>query len=309
MESNTQNASVIPTEQKPKTGIQKISAFLNAENVKTKFTEILGSRGQGFVASVLAACSQNESLKKATTESIYSAALMAATLDLPINPNLGFAFLIPYTKNSGKQNEITEAQFQISAKGFKQLAQRSGQFKLISESIVYEGQLVSENPLEGFKFDWNIKSDVVIGYVSYFRLTNGFESTFYMSKQKAEAHALKYSQTYKSPTKWIKDSSKWTTDFDAMALKTVTKLNLSKNAPLSIEMQKAILSDQAVLNTDLQNKYVDNTIDVVDINKEEERIELMIADIKTLADLAEFQENNPNVSMELINKRKQELQS
>ncbi len=309
MESNTQNTSVATTEQKPKTGIQKISAFLNAENVKTKFTEILGSRGQGFVASVLAACSQNESLKKATTESIYSAALMAATLDLPINPNLGFAFLIPYTKNSGKPNEITEAQFQISAKGFKQLAQRSGQFKLISESIVYEGQLVSENPLEGFKFDWNIKSDVVIGYVSYFRLTNGFESTFYMSKQKAEAHALKYSQTYKSSTKWIKDSSKWTTDFDAMALKTVTKLNLSKNAPLSIEMQKAILSDQAVLNTDLQNKYVDNTIDVVDINKEEERIELMIADIKTLADLAEFQETNPNVSIELINKRKQELQS
>ena len=54
---------------------------------------------------------------------------------------------------------------------------------------------------------------------------------------------------------------------------------------------------------------MDNTIDVVDINKEEERIELMIADIKTLADLAEFQETNPNVSIELINKRKQELQS
>lgn len=307
MKNEIQKTETAISTEKPKTGIQKISSFLNAENVKGKFTEILGSRAQGFVASVLAACSQNESLKKATTESIYSAALMAATLDLPINPNLGFAFLIPYTKNSGKDNEITEAQFQISSRGFKQLAQRSGQYQRISDAVVYEGQLISENPLEGFKFDWSVKSDIVVGFVSYFRLVNGFESTFYMSKEKMEKHATKYSQTFRSKTQWVKDSSKWTTDFEAMGLKTVTKLNISKNGPLSIEMQKAVLSDQSVLNAELSPKYNDNTIDVIDINKEQERIELMISDCATIADLELLQESYPEIDIELFNSRKKEL--
>jgi recombination protein RecT len=273
------------TDKKPQTGIQKVSTFLNSDAIKNKFIEILGSKGQGFIASVLAACNQNEQLKKATSESIYSAALMAATLDLPVNPNLGFAFLIPYSKNVGRPNETVECQFQISAKGFKQLAQRSGQYLRISDAIVYEGQLISQDPLQGFTFDWNIKSDKVIGYVSYFKLINGFEATLYMSKEKVEAHALKYSQTYKSKTQWIKESSKWTTDFDAMALKTVTKLNLSKNGPLSIEMQKAILSDQSILNENGEPKYTDNIEEVVIIDKEKERIELMIKDCETLEDL------------------------
>lgn len=276
--------------------IKVVSNFLNSPVIKNKFHELLGKKSQGFIASVLAACSSNTDLSKAIPETIYSAALMAAVLDLPINPNLGFAFLVPYKKNVGKPNETVECQFQIAAKGFKQLAQRSGRFLLITDAIVYEGQLVEENPLIGFKFDWKAKkSDLIIGYVSYFKLINGFESTYYMSKDKVESHAKKYSQTYKSSNKWVKDSSKWTTDFDAMALKTVTKLNLSKNAPLSIEMQQAILSDQAVLNENGENKYLDNPEPPVqeheDINSdpELENAEKIFSACKTIESLdAEF---------------------
>lgn len=259
------------TTQKQPTGIKSVSSFLNSDAIKNKFTEVLGSKATGFIASVLAACNQNADLKNATTESIYSAALMAATLDLPVNPNLGFAFLIPYKKNIGKPNEITECQFQVAAKGFKQLAQRTGLYQRITDAIVYEGQLIKENPLIGFEFDWNKKtSDKIIGYVSYFRLINGFESTFYMPIDKMNAHALKYSQTFKSKTAWVKESSKWTTDFDAMALKTVTKLNLSKNGPLSIEMQKALLSDQSIIKDgghkesgSIDVEYIDNDQSVI----------------------------------------------
>lgn len=99
---------------------------------------------------------------------------MAATLDLPLNQNLGFAYIIPFNnKKLGKQ----EAQFQIGYKGFIQLAMRSGQFKNIASTPIFEGQLINENPLMGFEFDFKIKSDKVIGYASFFSLMNGFEKT------------------------------------------------------------------------------------------------------------------------------------
>lgn len=256
------NEAVATTQQ---TGIKQVSTFLNSDAIKKKFAEVIGNNAPSFIASVLSACNSNNDLKNATTESIYSAALMAATLNLPINPNLGFAYLIPYKSKAGTPQEKVECQFQIGYKGFKQLAQRTGQYLLITEAIVYEGHLVSENPLTGFLFDWNAKkSDKVIGYVSYFKLLNGFESTFYMSTEKMTSHAGKYSQTFKSKTQWVKESSKWTTDYDAMSLKTVTKLNLSKNGPLSIEMQKAMITDQSVIH-DVDSEdvsYPDNTIEI-----------------------------------------------
>lgn len=240
--------------------IKGISSFLNGDAIKSKFIEILGARGNAFIASVLSTCNTNTDLSACRPESIYTAALMAATLDLPVNPNLGFAFLIPYKKKEGQ----SECQFQISAKGFKQLAIRTGLYSRISDTIVYEGQLKKEDPLMGFEFDWSAKlpNAKVIGYVSYFELTTGYKSTFYMSKEKVHEHALKYSQTFKSKIQWIRETSKWATDFDAMALKTVTKLNISKNGPLSVDMQKAMIVDQAIIKDTetLEVSYEDNKL-------------------------------------------------
>ena len=69
---------------------------------------------------------------------------------------------------------------------------------------------------------------------------------------------MRYSQTYRSSNEYIKRSSKWTTDFDKMALKTVLKLNLSKNAPLSVELADAIKADQSVLKSIDKYEYMDN---------------------------------------------------
>ena len=300
------------------TGIKGISTFLNSESIKSKFSEVIGDNANSFIASILAACNQNENLKKATTESIYTAALMAATLKLPINQNLGHAFLIPYTKNAGKPNEVTECQFQIAAKGFKQLAQRSGQYLLITDSVVYKGQLVEENPLTGFKFDFTKKSNEVIGYVSYFKLLNGFESTFYMTKEEVEKHATKYSQSYKSSVKWVKDSSRWTTDFGAMAIKTVMKLNISKNGPLSIDMQKAMISDQSIIrnNDTMEVSYIDvpdanqqikDKKDAMDLKK----INLAITKCETPQQLEDLQliHNEFDFAPTNFEKRKEEIKS
>lgn len=252
-------------------------------DVQAKMAEMLGKRSTSFITSVLQIVNSNDLLKKSEPNSVYHAAMVAATLDLPINNSLGMAYIVPFNNRS---KNIVEAQFQIGAKGFVQLALRSGQFKTISYTEVYEGQLISENPLTGFEFDFTKKvSDKVVGYASYFKLLNGFESTYYMSTDQVNKHALRYSQTYK------KGYGQWKDDFDAMAKKTVLKLNLSKFAPLSVEMQNAIQADQAVIKDSetMDVTYTDNTdATVVTINiedKETERLKSLISQCKTTTEL------------------------
>ena len=279
----------------PQTGIKGISQFLQQDNVKSRFTEILGDKSSAFLASILSAVNSNDQLKNADQNSIFMSAMLAASLDLPINNNLGHAYLIPFNSKQKDGTYKVLCQMQVSAKGFVQLAIRSGQFKTISDAVVYEGQLISENPLTGFEFDWkNKKSDKVIGFVSYFRLLNGFESTFYMSDADMQKHGAKYSKTFNQTY------GLWKTDYEKMGLKTVTKLNLSKNAPLSINMQRATIADQSVIknfdpnneDTDsLEVQYVDHEEVALDITLVNENLkkERVIAHIKKSTSVEELE--------------------
>lgn len=211
---------------------------IDKPNIRARFNEVLGKKAPGFVSSVISAVKTNAMLNTCPPESIISAAMIAATLDLPINPNLGFAFIVPYKKAG-----VPLAQFQIGWKGYTQLAMRSGQFARMNASPVFEGQLIKWDPITtDFEYDLDKKtSETIIGYVSYFRLTNGFEHYWYMPIADIRAHAAKYSQTYK------KGYGPWTDNFEAMCLKTVHKLNLSKWAPMTQDMELAINFDQGVV--------------------------------------------------------------
>jgi len=225
-----------------------IKGFFHRDDVKSKFNELMGNRSAQFITSVLSVVNNNSYLKNASPESVFSSALMAATLDLPVNPNLGFAYIIPY----GQQ-----AQFQVGYKGLIQLALRSGQFKTISVTPVYEGQIKEQNPLTGFEFDWsNKQSDKVVGYASYFSLINGFEKTMYMTTEEIQAHGKRFSKTY--------GNGVWKSDYNAMAQKTVLKLLLSRFAPMSIELQKAVVADQAVIKDvdTMDVEYIDSGQDI-----------------------------------------------
>lgn len=273
--SNVQ--AVAPASKNP------VKALFERPEVQSKFRELLGKRSSSFCTSVLQIVSNNAMLSKADAGSIYQAAAVAATLDLPLNDNLGFAYIVPYNTKQSDGTYKVVAQFQMGYKGFIQLAQRSGQFKSIYASAIYDGQITNENPLEGYEFDFTHKSDVLIGYAAKFRLLNGYEATFYMSLDQLKKHGAKYSKTFGHK------SGLWQTDFDTMAAKTVIKLLLSKFAPLSIEMQKAVITDQAVVNdadtTDVT--YIDN--EPVEIDKEAERVALMIQDASTTAELIKIQ--------------------
>lgn len=251
-------------------------ALFNSEQVQKKFNELLGKRASAFITSVLQVITNNDLLSKADPMSIYHAATVAATLDLPINQNLGFAYIVPYNSKNGCQ-----AQFQMGYKGFIQLAQRSGQFKKMSSCEIYEGQIKEANPLSGYVFDFNKKdSDKVIGYAAYFQLTNGFETTLYMTIEQLSKHGTKYSQSFK------KGFGLWKDDFDSMAKKTVLKLLLSKFAPLSIEMmQKAVIVDQSIVNNEdaTEVTYIDNSEDKPD--KELERATILIKEATDIDEL------------------------
>lgn len=265
-----------------------VKSLFAKDEVKSKFKEMLGKRAPQFITSVLQIASQNEMLSTADPVSIYQSAAVAATLDLPLNNNLGFAYIVPYNSKQKDGSWKVVAQFQIGAKGFKQLALRSGQFLKINDTDVREGELKNYDRLTGeIEFEWiqDVKarlSKPIIGYASYFKLLNGFEKTYYMTVDELKDHGLRFSQTFK------KGFGLWKDDFDGMARKTVIKLNLSKNAPLSVDMQKAVVTDQAIVNDaeTVDVEYIDNDgeteINVEDLKAlyESKKIDLTVEEQK-----------------------------
>lgn len=179
----------------------------------------------------------------------------------------------------------------VIGKGFVQLAQRTGQYARINVTEVYENQFKHFNQLtEELDADFTKEgTGDVVGYVAYIELVTGFKKTVYWSKLKVNAHALKYSQAYKSGTgmtPW-KDAEQ----FHEMAKKTVLKNTLSKWGPLSVEIENAVITDQAVIK-DVENinvQYIDNEEEK--LSKEEERIRLMIDDCKTENELINLRES------------------
>jgi recombination protein RecT len=313
-------SNVATTNQAPIVGVKALSNFLNSDSIKSKFAEVLGDKDKGvaFVTSILSVVNSNGQLANADQNSLYTAALMAATLDLPINPSIGHSFLVPFNTKQADGTYKTMVQFQISAKGLKQLAMRSGQFLKMNDSDVREGEIESVDRMTGeIKFKW-IQDDKerlskpVVGFISYFKLQNGFESTFYMTKEEVELHAKKFSQTYKKFGTGL-----WKDMFEKMASKTVIKLHLSKDAPLSTSVQKALISDQAVIKNDrfansneetvdVEAEYVDHQevaldVDAVSEAKQRARIVDHIANAKDLASLEQVKSNvDPEMDLDLF---------
>lgn len=243
------------------TPIKRFNQLIAQPKTQDYLKAVLNNKKDSFVANVTALVTTNTNLQECQPMSVIYAAIKATALDLPLEPSLGCAYVIPY-KNT-KLNR-TDAQFQLGAKGFIQLAIRSGQFKTINATDIREGEVQEFNLLTGevtFKALPNRESLPVIGYAAYFRLINGFEKTLYMTVEELDAHAARYSQTYKYDKAKGYKTSKWSDDFDAMAKKTVLKLLLARYAPKSVEFQQinqAINDDQAIVNERNEAQYLDN---------------------------------------------------
>ena len=215
-----------------------IKSIMDREDVQSKIQKMMGKNTAGFVSSALQIVS-NGLLAKADPMSVYAGIMTAASLDLSLNPAIGHAHLVPFNITNPDKSKTVKAVFIIGYLGLIELCQRSGQYKNISATPIFKGQLIESNPLTGFKFDFSKTSKEVIGYAAYIELVSGFQKTLYMTKQEVLDHAKKYSKTYG------KSGSAWTTDEDKMCCKTVLRA-LLKYGPKSIDVQRAESIDEFI---------------------------------------------------------------
>ncbi len=283
MSTGIQKQGSSVAESKPAT----LKGLLDSPAIKSKLSDILGNkRAATFATSIVQISLSNNLLKNAEPNSIIGAAMTAATLGLPLNNSIGQAYIVPFNERQDDGSYMQKAQFILGYKGLKQLAIRSGQYSNIYSKEVYEGQVIDDDSFLGYRFDWKAKkSDKVIGYASYYKLLNGFESTLYMSSEELTAHGKKFSATFK------RNFGNWVDSFDKMALKTVSKLHLnSGEAPLSVDMQTAIQSDQGIIQVDEEGEiqdavYADTDEGTKSIDPVKERIMNLITSSKNQEDL------------------------
>lgn len=204
---------------------------------KSRFNELLKERAPQFVASLVQLVNGSEQLQRCEPNSVIASAVTAAALDLPIEKNLGFAWIVPY----GGQ-----AQFQMGYRGYVQLAIRTGLYKFINVTEVYEGELDVHNRMtsEIVLRPENKKTDKIIGYAAYFKLVSGYEHAEYWDVETVKAHAQRFSQSFRKD-----GDTPWKSDFDMMAMKTVLKSLISHWGPMSVEMRRAVTHDMSVQAT------------------------------------------------------------
>ena len=228
--------------------IAKIRDYLANVDVKARLEDILGKRAAAFgnsIVNVVSGSSQLKDIARDNPGSIMRAAMKAATINLPIDPALGQAAIVPYGK---------EAVFQIMYRGVIQLCIRSGQYKTINCSEIYEDEIKLYNPITGeatfndpetFKMRYQDDRDKhVVGHYLYFKLLSGFEKSGYISVKEALAHAKKYSKAYQYDLNKGKKTSAWSTDPIAMGNKTIILRELKRYGIMSIEMQDALVADR-----------------------------------------------------------------
>ncbi len=259
-----------------------MNSMLDGEGMRKRFNDLLGKRSAQFISSVVSLVNADANLQQAFYESpmtVIQSALKAATFDLPIDQNLGYAYIVPF-KNSkrtadGNWEKRMEASFILGWKGMHQLALRTGAYKTINVTDIREGELKSYNRLtEEVEIDFIEDDDEretlpIIGYVGYYRLVNGAEKTIYMTVKQLQNHEKKF-------RKGEYMGKGWKEDFDAMCRKTVYRKLIGKWGVMSIDYQNradaAELAEQMTEEHNLTPSEPNftpteaNYVDVVDID-------------------------------------------
>mgnify|MGYP002674836043 FL=1 len=289
MQNTIQKASAAKQSPAPRSINQIINGILDGEAMRKRFDELLGKRSPQFISSLVTLINATPQLQQAIYEApmtVIQAALKAATYDLPIDPALGYAYIVPFN-NSVKEADGTfhkrmEAAFILGYKGMNQLAMRTGAYKTINVMDVREGELKSYNRLtEEISIEFIEDEDAreatpVVGYVGYFKLINGTEKTIYMTRKQIEAHEKKHRKG-----KYM--GKGWQDDFEAMAQKTVYRRLIGKWGLMSIDYQTAdaatIAAAEAIATGNFDDDSMEGSIidagtgEVIDVTDSVQEVE------------------------------------
>jgi recombination protein RecT len=228
----------VVSEPKQKSAATIMKNIINSKATQEIIKNSLKENAGAFTASVIDLYNSDRNLQACNPQQVMGECLKAVSLKLPISKQLGFAYVIPYKGT---------ATFQIGYKGYIQLCMRTGAYKHINAGEVYEGELVSQDKLTGeIDLSGERTGDSIIGYFAFIETLNGFRKTLYWTKEKVIEHAKKHSASYKS------NNDVWKDHFDAMATKTVLRNLLDHYGVMSVELEKAFVSE----NTEFADKQL-----------------------------------------------------
>ena len=215
MIQNAMGQQIAVPEQKQ----DKLKDLVQMPQIKEMFRNALAENADSFIASVIDLYNNDRTLQTCAPNEVLMEAFKAATLKLPINKQLGFAYIVPFKDKTGKSIPT----FQIGYRGLIQLCIRTGFYRHIHAGPVFSGEFVSENRLTGeIDLSGRREGDKVVGFSAYLETVNGFNKAIYWTVDEVNAHAKKYSKSYGY------GSGPWVTDYEAMATKTVLRVLLSK---------------------------------------------------------------------------------
>lgn len=279
-------------------GVMNFTKSINSSYVQNQLKQVLGKNAGTFATSLVEVFTNDTQLQKCDQKKVIQEAIKAATLKLPLNKQLGYAYILVFNNwDKASRKSVPTPQIVLGYRGYIQLAMRTGQYKNINADVVYEGEMVGRDKLSGaIDLSGEKVSEKVIGYFAHFETVNGFSKTLFMSLGEMAGYALKFSPSFKrnaekNPLPTVdalcdmandqavngpqQGKVGWEGDFNSMAIKTVLRRLLSKYGYLSIEMMSALAEDEssAVEQRNEENNETKPVFDAqaVEIKEEESK--------------------------------------
>ena len=271
---------------------------INSSYVQNQLKQVLGKNAGTFATSLVEVFTNDTQLQKCDQKKVIQEAIKAATLKLPLNKQLGYAYILVFNNwDKASRKSVPTPQIVLGYRGYIQLAMRTGQYKNINADVVYEGEMDGRDKLSGaIDLSGDKISEKVVGYFAHFETVNGFSKTLFMSLGEMAGYALKFSPSFKrnaekNPLPTVdalcdmandqavngpqQGKVGWEGDFNSMAIKTVLRRLLSKYGYLSIEMMSALAEDEssAVEQRNEENNETKPVFDAqaVEIKEEESK--------------------------------------
>lgn len=286
--------SLAPTQ----VGVMNFTKSINSSYVQNQLKQVLGKNAGTFATSLVEVFTNDTQLQKCDQKKVIQEAIKAATLKLPLNKQLGYAYILVFNNwDKVSRKSVPTPQIVLGYRGYIQLAMRTGQYKNINADVVYEGEMVGKDKLSGaIDLSGDKISEKVVGYFAHFETVNGFSKTLFMPLGEMAGYALKFSPSFKrnaekNPLPTVdalcdmandqavngpqQGKVGWEGDFNSMAIKTVLRRLLSKYGYLSIEMMSALAEDEssAVEQRNEENNETKPVFDAqaVEIKEEESK--------------------------------------
>lgn len=279
-------------------GVMNFTKSINSSYVQNQLKQVLGKNAGTFATSLVEVFTNDTQLQKCDQKKVIQEAIKAATLKLPLNKQLGYAYILVFNNwDKVSRKSVPTPQIVLGYRGYIQLAMRTGQYKNINADVVYEGEMIGRDKLSGaIDLSGEKVSEKVVGYFAHFETVNGFSKTLFMSLGEMAGYALKFSPSFKrnaekNPLPTVdalcdmandqavngpqQGKVGWEGDFNSMAIKTVLRRLLSKYGYLSIEMMSALAEDEssAVEQRNEENNETKPVFDAqaVEIKEEESK--------------------------------------